>query len=174
MISDAAQRQAIPSSSINASFSDSIKKGLLKSMSTAGSQDKGNLEAKSSVNRAPSPIPEDPREEEANKSTKSRSSEPKEPKESKKLTDSKDGSTEVKSESGKELTEEEKKKKKEEEEEKKKLEEEKKKKKEEDDKRKKDTAVAKPAGPPKKDEEATTTKLRGKSKATGQIMGGWI
>ena len=102
--------------------------------------------------RTPSPIPEDPKEED--KTTPAKKAE--QPKPSLKEEDK----------SAKEDVE----KKKKEEEEKKKEEEEKKKK--EEEKKKKEPKNEPPKNEPQ--EPVATTKLRGKSKATGQIMGGWI
>ncbi|CAK9815628.1 Transient receptor potential protein [Anthophora quadrimaculata] len=163
-----------------------LRKSLLKSMS-GGSLDKtgdkgGLTEAKTEV-RTPSPIPEDPREDDAGKSSQGKATPPKKPAETKppaKKTEE-DNKKPQDDEEKKKKEEEEKKKK--EEEEKKKKEEEEKKKKEEEEKKKKEgeekkdsggqSAASKPA-PQEDNVPIATTKLRGKSKATGQIMGGWI
>ncbi|XP_026669371.1 transient receptor potential protein isoform X2 [Ceratina calcarata] len=153
-----------------------LKSSLLKSMSTS-SVDKGGEKAVEV--RAPSPIPEDPREDESpqGKAATPKQPEPKpqpkpQPKPEPKKEESK---VEIEDEKKKEDEE---KKKKEEEEKKKKEEEEKKKKEEEEEKKKKEREEKKETSgpPPKPQEEApvATTKLRGKSKATGQVMGGWI
>nr|XP_003705368.1 PREDICTED: transient receptor potential protein [Megachile rotundata] len=156
-----------------------LKKSLLKSISS-GSVDKGAAaEAKPEI-RAPSPIPEDPREDEASKSPKGKAAPPKpEAKKEEDKKPSEDEEKKKKEEEEKKKKEEEEKKKKEEEEKKKKEEEEKKKKEEEKKKKEeeKKTEEKKEAPKPAPQEEnvpVATTKLRGKSKATGQIMGGWI
>lgn len=169
-----------------------LKKSMLKSMST-GSVDKGG-EGKPQV-RTTSPIPEDPREDDAAKSPPGKTVNVKAP-EAKKVPEIREPPKEgdQKEEEEKKKKEEEEKKKKEEErkkkeeeekkkkeaEEKKKKEEEEKKKKEAEEKKKKEEKKPESSDPPPKPapQEDTapvaTTKLRGKSKATGQIMGGWI
>lgn len=172
-------------------LTESLKKGILKSMS-AGSLDKQSdklaVDGKSSEFRAPSPIPEEPREDDG-KSTADGQSAAKKSQPSKAEPQAKDQNADdpkKKEEEEKKKKEEEEKKKKEEEEKKKKEEEEKKKageggaKKEEkkpedakkDDKNKEAPKTTKPAA--EDNVPVATTKLRGKSKATGQIMGGWI
>lgn len=184
VISESHQRAS--SGGANASFSDSIKKGLLKSMSTAGSQEKGGLDAKASANRAPSPIPEDPREDETNKSSKgpprSPASKTMMDSDAVKNTGSKEGEKDLKDKNVakdqiEKSTDNEEKLDNGEEPEQKAAEdeEEKKEKKSEEEIKKKDNRAPKPdPGPAKQEEAITTTKLRGKSKATGQMMGGWI
>lgn len=170
------------------SLTDSIRKGLLKSMSTAGgSQEKaGGLDAKQTANRAPSPIPEDPREDESKAKASAPSPKPTEKPDrtsTQKSKDSgaggssqaeavnkdnkeKDGDTKPEKETNAEeqATE----------------------KKEDDAENKEGAAEAKKEDKPKKDppktggpsakpvEPVSTTKLRGKSKATGKVMGGWL
>ncbi|XP_076686559.1 transient receptor potential isoform X2 [Andrena cerasifolii] len=156
-----------------------LKKSLLKSVSISSTDKAAEKGPSTPEVRTPSPIPEDPREDDASKSplgkaaAAKRDAETKPPpkkddakKDDAKKDDAKKGGEEKKKpEAG-----EDEKKKKEEEEKKKKEEEEKKKK--EEEKKKKEPA-SKPA--PQEDNVAVaTTKLRGKSKATGQIMGGWI
>ncbi|XP_043491754.1 transient receptor potential protein [Polistes fuscatus] len=156
-------------------LSESLKKGILKSMS-AGSIDKVgdklSPDGKTPEFRAPTPIPEDPREDDVSKvSAEAQTSASKSNKTDadKDKTPQKEPAKDQNVDDAKKKEEEEKKKKKEEEEKKKKEEEEKKKKKEE---------TAKEASKPSKSQDenvpVATTKLRGKSKATGQIMGGWI
>ncbi|CAL7952124.1 unnamed protein product [Xylocopa violacea] len=161
-----------------------LKKTLLKNIS-GGSLDKLaekslSVEGKPEI-RAPSPIPEDPRESEssAGKSTAKTPADPKpSPRKVQEAQDKSDDEGKKKEEEEKKKEEEEKKKK--EEEEKKKKEEEEKKKKEEEEKKKKEAEKTKassseaPKPAPVEEVPVATTKLRGKSKATGQVMGGWI
>ncbi|XP_034190948.1 transient receptor potential [Osmia lignaria lignaria] len=164
-----------------------LKKSLLKSISS-GSMDKAAAADGKPEIRAPSPIPEDPREDDASKSPQAkavlakRASERKPaPKKEEADKTGEDEEKKKKEEEEKKKKEEEEKKKKEEEEKKKKEEEEKKKKeenKEEEGKKKEEnkessSQASKPA-PQEENVLIATTKLRGKSKATGQIMGGWI
>ena len=138
-----------------------LKKSLLKSISS-GSVDKAGEKAGGAEVRAPSPIPEDPREDNVERSPPGKAALAKKP------SDAKPSSQEQGDK--KASADDEEKKKKEEEEERQKKEEEEKKK-EEEEKKKKETP--KPA--PREDNvPVATTQLRGKSKATGQIMGGWI
>ncbi|XP_043464170.1 transient receptor potential protein [Leptopilina heterotoma] len=150
----------------------SVKKGISKGPSMVGimkSASKASLEMPEGEPRTPSPIPEDPREQDSGKPSTSRQMStmkdetPEEKKkreeEAMKKEDEKDG---VKKEEGKDE------KKKDEGKDDKKKEEEKKK----DEEKKKEppkTEVNRPRA-----DDMNTTKLRGKSKATGQIMGGWI
>ncbi|KAF3423606.1 hypothetical protein E2986_03956 [Frieseomelitta varia] len=139
-----------------------LKKSLLKSISS-GSVDKAGEKAGGAEVRAPSPIPEDPREDNVERSPPGKAALAKKPSVAK--------SSSQEQGDKKASTDDEEKKKKEEEEERKKKEEEEKKNKEEEEKKKKETP--KPA--PREDNvPVATTQLRGKSKATGQIMGGWI
>ncbi|KZC10761.1 PREDICTED: transient receptor potential protein [Dufourea novaeangliae] len=165
-----------------------LKKSLLKSAS-GGSMDKDktvekvpSTEGKPEV-RTPSPIPEDPREDDATKSPQGKSSATKKPTETsqpKKEGEDKKKGDEKKVEGDDKNVDDEEKKKKEEEEKKKKEEEEKKKKEEEEKKKKEEEKKKEPGGqaakpsPQEDNVPVATTKLRGKSKATGQIMGGWI
>ncbi|XP_031825417.2 transient receptor potential isoform X1 [Nomia melanderi] len=146
-----------------------LRKSVLKSLSVSSiDKDKAADKTPSPTDsksdfRAPSPIPEDPREDDATKSPQGKAAAAKKPPDT---SQKKDGDDKKKDGGDKKQEDDEEKKKKEEEEKKKKEEEEKKKK--EEEKKKKE---------PKSQEEnvpVATTKLRGKSKATGQIMGGWI
>ncbi|CAK9797380.1 Transient receptor potential protein [Anthophora plagiata] len=156
-----------------------LRKSLLKSMS-GGSLDKtgdkgGLTEGKAEV-RTPSPIPEDPREEDAGKSSQGKATPAKKPAEAKSPAKKEEEDNKKPQENEEKKKKEEEEKKKKEEEEKKKKEEEEKKKKEEEEKKKDSggqSAASKPA-PQEDNIPVATTKLRGKSKATGQIMGGWI
>ncbi|XP_015596997.1 transient receptor potential protein [Cephus cinctus] len=176
VVTEAPQKPGTPTASV---LNESIKKGLLKTMSAGSTScDKTGdktppLDPKSSEFRAPTPIPEDPREDEAGKPS------PAEPP-PRKDASVKQISTGEPSKKADENTEEDKKKK-EEEENKKKDEEEKKKKdeveKKEEQKKENPPGGAAAPGKPTNDQEnvpVATTKLRGKSKMTGQIMGGWI
>ncbi|XP_046814289.1 transient receptor potential protein-like isoform X1 [Vespa crabro] len=174
-------------------LSESLKKGILKSMS-AGSIDKQGdkltPDGKPAELRTPSPIPEDPREDDVSKisdeaqtsaSKSGKADEGKVTQEPAKDQNVDDGKKKEEEEKKKEEEEKKKKeeeeKKKKEEEEKKKKEEEEKKKKEEEEKKKKggtDKEVPKTSKQQEDNVPVATTKLRGKSKATGQIMGGWI
>nr|XP_050860313.1 transient receptor potential protein isoform X5 [Vespula vulgaris] len=165
-------------------LSESLKKGILKSMS-AGSIDKQGdkltPDGKPAELRTPTPIPEDPREDDvskipaeaetsASKSGKADADKAaQEPAKDQNVDDAK-----KKEEEEKKKKEEDEKKKKEEEEKKKKEEE--KKKKEEEKKKKEGTDKEVPKSSKQQEDNVpvATTKLRGKSKATGQIMGGWI
>ncbi|XP_076618854.1 transient receptor potential [Colletes latitarsis] len=169
-----------------------LKKSLLKSISS-GSLDKGDKSVSVEV-RAPSPIPEDPREDEAAKSPKGKAAAAKQTSQtSKKEEDAKKPTEEKKGDNDEAKKKEEEEKKKKEAEEKKKKEEEKKKKDEEEKKKKEEEKKKQEGGdkkggdekkesgsqapksaPPEDNVPVATTKLRGKSKATGQIMGGWI
>ncbi|KAK9297020.1 hypothetical protein QLX08_009119 [Tetragonisca angustula] len=146
-----------------------LKKSLLKSISS-GSVDKAGEKAGGAEVRAPSPIPEDPREDNVERSPPGKAALAKKPSDAKPSSQEQgDKKASADDEEKKKKEEEEERKKKEEEEKKKKEEEEKKK--EEEEKKKKETP--KPA--PREDNvPVATTQLRGKSKATGQIMGGWI
>ncbi|PBC26701.1 Transient receptor potential protein [Apis cerana cerana] len=155
-----------------------LKKTLLKTISNSMEKSAGGT----SEMRTPSPIPEDPKEED--KTTK-KAEQPKPSLKEEDKSAKEDVEKKKKEEEEKKKKEEEEKKKKEEEEKKKKEEEEKKKKeeekkkKEEEEKKKKEEENKKkePKNEPPKNEPqepVATTKLRGKSKATGQIMGGWI
>ncbi|OAD53838.1 Transient receptor potential protein [Eufriesea mexicana] len=162
-----------------------LKKTLLKSISS-GSLEKAiektaTIETKSEV-RAPSPIPEDPTEEDVGKSPKGKTIPANKAVDPKPSPKREEGSNDKTNNEGEKKEEEEEKKKKEEEEKKKKEEEEKKKKEEEEKKKKeeeekkKKPSSSEPTKPAPQEENVpvATTKLRGKSKATGQIMGGWI
>ncbi|XP_031369378.1 transient receptor potential protein isoform X2 [Apis dorsata] len=130
-----------------------LKKTLLKTIST--NMEKGTT----SEMRTPSPIPEDPREEDGKNKTPAK-------KEHLKPSLNKEEDKSAKDDVEKKKKEEEEKKKEEEE-----------KKKEEEEKRKNEQKNEPPKNEPPKNEPqepVATTKLRGKSKATGQIMGGWI
>lgn len=147
-----------------------LKKTLLKSLSS-GSLEKGGEKTVSIEVRAPSPIPEDPKEGEVGNSPQGKAGLAKNPTDTKPLS--------AKEEGDRKNTEDEEKKKREEEEKKKKEIEEKKKKEEEkkkDEGGKKKESSSEPSKPaaPEDIVPVATTKLRGKSKATGQIMGGWI
>ena len=147
-----AVKQTTPTGSVKKGTTPagSVRKGLSKaasatSLGKSGGDKSSNLEVKEIEARSPSPIPEDPREYDSGKASTSKQESVK-----------------------KDETEEEKEKKKEEEE----------KKKEDETKKIKEGKSEKPstsaAPPPQDDPALSTTKLRGKSKATGQIMGGWI
>lgn len=150
---------------------------MLKSISS-GSLDKAAAADGKPEIRAPSPIPEDPREDDVTKSPQAKAALAKRASETKPAP-KKEEDNKTSDDEEKKKKEEEEKKKKEEEEKKKKEEEEKKKKKEEEEKKKKEenkessSQASKPA-PQEENVPVATTKLRGKSKATGQIMGGWI
>ncbi|KAK1119753.1 hypothetical protein K0M31_013169 [Melipona bicolor] len=157
-----------------------LKKSLLKSISS-GSMDKVGEKAGGVEVRAPSPIPEDPREDNVEKSPQGKAAlvkksldvKPSSQEQGDKKAGTDDEEKKKKEEEERKKKEEEEKKKKEEEEKKKKEEEEKKKKEEEEKKKESSSGPPKPA--PREDNvPVATTQLRGKSKATGQIMGGWI
>ncbi|KAG7202406.1 hypothetical protein KM043_018722 [Ampulex compressa] len=163
-------------------LSETLRKGLLKSISS-GSLEK--LAEKPGEVRAPSPIPEDPREDEAAKSPKTKAPKATEAKddEAKKKDEEekkKKEGEQKKDEKKEEKKKEEDKKEEEKEEGEKKKEEKKEEEKKEGEKKKEekkeDGKGAKPAAQQQQDDNVpvATTKLRGKSKATGQIMGGWI
>lgn len=151
-ISTPAQAKPNPPLSAAGSVSGSLRKTLLKATASISSQDKGE----SSESRIiPSPIPEEPVDDEEKKKK------------------------EEEEEEKKKKEEEEKKKKEKEEEEKKKKEEEEKKKNEKGEEKKKDEQPPAPAKtvPDKPKVERppeAETKARGKSKATGKVMGGWL
>ncbi|XP_044594213.1 transient receptor potential protein [Cotesia glomerata] len=147
-ISAPAQAKPNPPLSAAGSVSGSLRKTLLKATASMSSQDKGE----SSESRIiPSPIPEEPVDDEEKKK---------------------------KEEEEKKKKEEEEKKKKEEEEKKKKEEEEKKKKEKEEEKKKDEQPPAPAKTVPDKPKverpPEAETKARGKSKATGKVMGGWL
>lgn len=148
-----------------------LKKTLLKSLSS-GSLEKGGEKAVSIEVRAPSPIPEDPKEGEVGNSPQGKAGLAKNSTDTKPLPEKEKGDRKNTEDEEKKKREEEEKKKKEMEEEKKKREEEKKK----DEGEKKKESSSEPSKPaaPEDNVPVATTKLRGKSKATGQIMGGWI
>ncbi|XP_050598746.1 transient receptor potential protein isoform X1 [Bombus affinis] len=148
-----------------------LKKTLLKSLSS-GSLEKGGEKAVSIEVRAPSPIPEDPKEGEVGNSPQSKAGLAKNPTDTKPLPEKEEGDRKNTEDEEKKKREEEEKRKKEMEEEKKKKEEEKKK----DEGEKKKESNSEPSKPAANEDNVpvATTKLRGKSKATGQIMGGWI
>ncbi|XP_003402180.1 transient receptor potential protein isoform X1 [Bombus terrestris] len=148
-----------------------LKKTLLKSLSS-GSLEKGGEKAVSIEVRAPSPIPEDPKEGEVGNSPQSKAGLAKNPTDTKPLSEKEEGDRKNTEDEEKKKREEEEKRKKEMEEEKKKKEEEKKK----DEGEKKKESNSEPSKPAANEDNVpvATTKLRGKSKATGQIMGGWI
>ncbi|XP_068987317.1 transient receptor potential protein [Bombus flavifrons] len=148
-----------------------LKKTLLKSLSS-GSLEKGGEKAVSIEVRAPSPIPEDPKEGEVGNSPQSKGGLAKNSTDTKPLSEKEKGDRKNTEDEEKKKREEEEKKKKEMGEEKKKKEEEKKK----DEGEKKKESSSEPSKPaaPEDNVPVATTKLRGKSKATGQIMGGWI
>lgn len=157
----------------------SVKKGLSKGPSIAGimkSASKASLEMPDGEPRTPSPIPEDPREHDSGKPSTSRQMstvKDETPEEKKKREEEavKKDEEKKKEEEGKDD------KKKEDEKDEKKKEEGKDEKKKEDEKKKDEEKKKEPPKPevnrPRAD-DMNTTKLRGKSKATGQIMGGWI
>lgn len=150
-----------------------LKKTLLKTMSNSMEKSGGGTTPDI---RTPSPIPEDPKEED--KTTPAKKAEQPKPSLKEEDKSAKEDVEKKKKEEEEKKKEEEEKKKKEEEEKKKKEEEEKKKKEEEEKKKKEEEKKKKePKNEPPKNEPqepVATTKLRGKSKATGQIMGGWI
>ncbi|XP_060831241.1 transient receptor potential protein [Bombus pascuorum] len=148
-----------------------LKKTLLKSLSS-GSLEKGGEKAVSVEVRAPSPIPEDPKEGEVGNSPQGKAGLAKNPTDTKPLSEKEEGDRKNTEDEERKKREEEEKKKKEMEEEKKKKEEEKKK----DEGEKKKESSSEPSKPAATEDNVpvATTKLRGKSKATGQIMGGWI
>ncbi|KOX80578.1 Transient receptor potential protein [Melipona quadrifasciata] len=156
-----------------------LKKSLLKSISS-GSMDKVGEKAGGVEVRAPSPIPEDPREDNVEKSPQGKAALAKKPLDvkpsSQEQGDKKAGTDdEEKKEEEEERKKKEEEEKKKKEEEEKKKEEEEKKKKEEEEKKKKESSSGPPKPAPREDNvPVATTQLRGKSKATGQIMGGWI
>ncbi|XP_046748257.1 transient receptor potential protein [Diprion similis] len=166
------QRQPTATPSLAGSLSESIRKGMIKSMSTnsfdkAGEAGAAGLEVKGTEHRSPTPIPEDPSEEDAarNKSNGS----PPNPK-----PDS--SSNPAPHESGKKDEED-----KQKEETKKPENDSSKESKSEEAPRAASVSKAKetaksPAvtAEPESGPPVATTKLRGKSKATGQMMGGWI
>ncbi|XP_034937713.1 transient receptor potential protein [Chelonus insularis] len=181
MVSGISQSRSSPPSSL----SGSLKKSVLKPLSSVSSQDKSDGEFRT----IPSPIPEDPEGESVSTSTKTSSqTKDEQRKESADKTESEDKKESTKVE--KKPTEDEKKDEqtKKEEEEKKSEEEEKKdeSKKEEDkktDDKKPAKTEAKPAPKPSTSAEPSSTqqrdtygqtKARGKSKVTGKITGGWL
>ncbi|XP_071877482.1 transient receptor potential [Bombus fervidus] len=148
-----------------------LKKTLLKSLSS-GSLEKSGEKAVSIEVRAPSPIPEDPKEGEVGNSPRGKAGLAKNPTDTKPLSEKEEGDRKNTEDEEKKKREEEERKKKEMEEEKKKKEEEKKK--NEGEKKKESSSEPSKPAAPEDNVPVATTKLRGKSKATGQIMGGWI